>query len=244
MSGPYCRLYWSVMDDAKFDGIREDPRLFGSWALLLVVADMAWPVPAYVPPTIRRGDLAKLVDCGLIDRIDAHRFRVHGLDRERGERRQSARNAAALRWHSTGNAETMPSRAEHSRAEPSRTREGLPDLSPGAESAWEWATGRTVLASGAWVAEYLDDACRRHGTAKVVAAIEAARPSFDAIPEPRSLTVAVRAILDPLPRGDNGAAERAKSKRGVAATLRYTHDLGAHADQPHPDCPACAAVPA
>lgn len=110
MTGPYSRLYWSVMDDDKFDGIREDVRLFGSWSLLLVVADMAYPVPAYIPPTIPKSAVRRLVDCGLVDELPGHRFRVHGLEAERAKRTHSARNAAASRWHSDGNAETMPSR--------------------------------------------------------------------------------------------------------------------------------------
>jgi len=92
------------MDDEKFDGIREDVRLFGSWSLLLVVADMAWPAPAYIPPTVPRKAVARLSANGLIDLMDGHRFRVHGLASEREKRSQSARNAAAVRWQSEGNA--------------------------------------------------------------------------------------------------------------------------------------------
>lgn len=107
---PYSRVYWTVMDDEKFDGIREDVRLFGAWSLMLVVADMAWPAPAFVPPAVNRPTLARLVACGLIEDLPGKRFRVHGLAAEREKRSDSARNAAALRWQKNRNAESMPSR--------------------------------------------------------------------------------------------------------------------------------------
>lgn len=86
----YSRIYWSVMDDSKFDGIREDVRLFGSWSLLLVIADMAHPAPAYLPRTVPKAAITKLAEVGLIDLLGGHRYRVHGLDAERERRRASA----------------------------------------------------------------------------------------------------------------------------------------------------------
>jgi hypothetical protein len=106
-TGPYSRVYWSVMDDQKFDGIREDVRHFGSWTVLLIVADMAHPAPAFIPGTIPKASIRALSECGLIDLLSGGRFRVHGLASERGERTQSARNAAAKRWHSGSNADPM-----------------------------------------------------------------------------------------------------------------------------------------
>lgn len=89
---PYSRVYWSVMDDPKFDGIREDVRLFGSWSLLLIVADMAHPAPAYLPRTVPAKAVRQLADCGLVDLLAGHRFRIHGLDAERTRRRIAATN--------------------------------------------------------------------------------------------------------------------------------------------------------
>ena len=86
---PYSRVYWSVMDDPKFDGIRSDVRLFGSWSLLLVVADMAHPAPAFIPRTIPKAALTRLSEVGLIDLLDGHLYRIHGLTAER-ERRKAA----------------------------------------------------------------------------------------------------------------------------------------------------------
>lgn len=87
---PYSRVYWSVMDDPKFDGIRSDVRLFGSWSLLLVVADMAYPAPAFVPRTIPKAALAKLSSAGLIDLLEGHLYRIRGLTAERERRKVAA----------------------------------------------------------------------------------------------------------------------------------------------------------
>jgi hypothetical protein len=91
---PYSRVYWSVMEDAKFDGIREDVRHFGAWSLLLIVADMAWPAPAYVPQLIPRASLKALTEAGLVDPLSGGRFRIHGLDAERGRRRDAAQTGS------------------------------------------------------------------------------------------------------------------------------------------------------
>jgi 5-methylcytosine-specific restriction endonuclease McrA len=95
---PYSRVYWSVMDDPKFDGIREDLRLFGAWALLLILADMSYPAPAYFPRSTTPATVRKLADCGLIDLLTHGRYRMHGLEAERSRRSQSASQNSSLRW--------------------------------------------------------------------------------------------------------------------------------------------------
>lgn len=98
---PYSRVYWSVMDDDKFDGIREDVRHFGAWSLLLIVADMAWPAPAFVPAAVPKASYRLLVEAELIDSLSGGRFRVHGLDAERGRRSSNASASATARWSHT-----------------------------------------------------------------------------------------------------------------------------------------------
>jgi hypothetical protein len=86
---PYSRIYWTVLEDAKFDAIRSDMRHFGSWSLMLVIADMAYPAPAFIPPTVPKASLAALVDASLVDLLPARMYRIHGLQTER-ERRAAA----------------------------------------------------------------------------------------------------------------------------------------------------------
>jgi hypothetical protein len=87
---PYSRVYWSVMHDSKFDGIRNDCRLIGAWLLLLLQADAAWPHPAYIPPTVSRSSFRRLVETTLVDELPGHLYRIHGLEGERQRRKESA----------------------------------------------------------------------------------------------------------------------------------------------------------
>lgn len=86
---PYSRVYWRVLNDERFDEIRSDMRHFGSWTLMLIVADMAYPAPAFVPSTVPRASLRKLVDSGLIETLKGGLYHVHGLKAERDRRSPS-----------------------------------------------------------------------------------------------------------------------------------------------------------
>ena len=87
---PYSRVYWSVMDDPKFDGIYEDDAAFALWMRLLMNADALWPAPAPLHRTAKARPLAKLVEAGIVDLLPRDRYRIHGLDSERGRRRDAA----------------------------------------------------------------------------------------------------------------------------------------------------------
>ena len=77
---PYSRVYWSVMDDPKFDGIYDDDAAFALWMRLLMIADALWPSPAALPRTTRAKPLAKLVEAKLSDLLAKDRYRIRGLD--------------------------------------------------------------------------------------------------------------------------------------------------------------------
>lgn len=87
---PYSRVYWSVLEDEKFNEIRTDLRLFGAWTLMLVVADMAYPSPAFVPPTVPKRAQNALVGVGLVELLPGSLYRVCGLKRERERRALAA----------------------------------------------------------------------------------------------------------------------------------------------------------
>lgn len=129
---PYSRVYWSIIDDRKFVDIYDDDAALSLWLRLLIAADALWPAPAPLPRGTRSKPLAKLVDARLIVLLPGDRYKVHGLDKERGKRTDSARNAAASRWHTSRSNDTDARRDETSRdelnkdetsqAEPTRTR--------------------------------------------------------------------------------------------------------------------------
>ena len=122
----YVRVYQTVVDDPKFAGIYDDDHHFSTWVRLLMAADAIWPASCPIPFGTRKASLTALVDAGIVDLGTGNRFRIRGLDKEREERSKSARNAAAMRWHSDRNADPMPSRAEQSKAEPSRAVAPMP----------------------------------------------------------------------------------------------------------------------
>lgn len=126
MSDPYSRIYWRVMEDEEFDGVREDVRLFGSWALMLVVADMAYPAPAFIPPTVPRAAVKRLAVAELVELLPGHRYRIRGHEKERAKRSESGRNAAAVRWQSG----PIASKAEQRKAEQSTPRAGARNGAP------------------------------------------------------------------------------------------------------------------
>lgn len=87
---PYSRVYWSVIDDPKFDSVYDDDRKLATWLRLLIIADQSHPASANIPAGTHRASVAALAKCGLIDLGTSSRYRVHGLDAERDRRRQAA----------------------------------------------------------------------------------------------------------------------------------------------------------
>lgn len=88
---PYSRVYWSIVDDPKFVPIYDDDHHMATWLRLLIAADALWPASCPIPGNARKSSVSALVKAGLIDLGTGYRFRVHGLDAERGRRRDAAR---------------------------------------------------------------------------------------------------------------------------------------------------------
>lgn len=96
----YSRVYHSIVDDPRFDLVYSNDPALAAWLRLLLVADAMYPAPAPLPRTVRAKALDVLVTAGLVELVGSEHYRIHGLASERDKRSQSARNAAALRWHS------------------------------------------------------------------------------------------------------------------------------------------------
>lgn len=116
----FARFYY---DDfiAEYPAVYADDALLSSWLRLLVIAEKMWPMAPEVPRSVRPRPLSLLIDAGLVAMTGEHCYRIRGLDAERTRRRNAARNAAAQRWQSDGNAdapaEAMPRRDEERRGE-------------------------------------------------------------------------------------------------------------------------------
>jgi hypothetical protein len=146
---PYCRVYWEAIDDPKFRDVWDDDGRLAWWLRLLVAADMAWPASANIPRRVKQPVLDSLVAAGLVDLENGDRYRIHGLDAERGGRARMAADAAAARWssvvppddprHPSGDADRTPSASgRHSgpdpagdaQAKPSRAKPSRDESSP------------------------------------------------------------------------------------------------------------------
>lgn len=88
---PYSRVYWAIADDPKFGTIYDSNDHLATWLRLLMLADGQWPASPPVPANAKKSSLKALADAGLIDFISGGRYRIHGLDAERGRRREAAR---------------------------------------------------------------------------------------------------------------------------------------------------------
>jgi hypothetical protein len=121
----YVRLYYSIIDDPKFEAVYGDDAAWAAYTRLLMLADSMWPASPPVPKSCKPGAFRKLVAEGIVDVLPGHKFRIHGLDAERARRKESAvRSATARRTPSERSANAFgvhqlaePSKAEHSQAE-------------------------------------------------------------------------------------------------------------------------------
>lgn len=243
---PYCRVYYSIVDDPKFANVYDDDRALAAWLRLLIVADMAWPQSAHMPSTTNRKAVAILVGAGLVDIQSGGRYRIHGLDAERNRRADSARAGSSSRWganamqtHSERNANGMqrhpdngmPRARGHASVSPlvsdsvSDSEEGGPGETAPLFQAIAYIEERTRRSFGytpgskAW--DTLSADIETLGWPKVHAAMLRVKEPF---PDVAQLVFGASRLLHPIPKAspEDQAAERDQSHfdRGVAATQR------------------------
>jgi len=102
----FARVYYDDLI-AEYPEVYADDSLLSTWLRLLVLAEKHWPTLPEVPRSVRHRPLARLVEVGLVIEVHPHCYRIRGLDAERTRRQHAARNAAAQRWQSDGNADRI-----------------------------------------------------------------------------------------------------------------------------------------
>ena len=128
----YCRVYHSIIDDAKFAAVYQDDRRLALWLRLLIGADQAYPAPAVLQRSANMLALAHLVEVRLVELVGSDHYRICGLAAERTARSNASRIAARMRWDGSRNAGayasamgktslTEPSRAKPSQGSAKRT---------------------------------------------------------------------------------------------------------------------------
>ena len=181
----HIRIYYSIIDDAKFDDIRGDDHHFSTWVRLLMAADSVWPASADLPATARKSSIAALEAAGIIDLMKGSRFRIHGLDAERERRSAQPTQAARTRWQNadalrsdsgrTALAGTPAMRTEHSNSraeeEHSNSGNGYPtdDARDSQDRYYELTLYRPW---GIWSGDALLAAERDYGRAETIAALD------------------------------------------------------------------------
>lgn len=173
----YARVYFDRIErDPKFDGIRSNRALYGSWLLLLQEAEKAWPSPAFPPPTnwVPKREFALFVDRGIIDMTSDGRYFMHGLATIRAERSVRASTAAHARWDAGRNADSSASGIANASAprmpstdKTSTDKTSTADAHDPADTYWS-VTGRYPTEK---VLAWIDDLAAQYGAAVVTTAI-------------------------------------------------------------------------
>jgi len=168
---PYSRVYWSIIDDEKFEKVYDDDRHLACWLRLLIAADQAWPASAHIPATARRSSVNALVEAGIVDLTTGGRYRIHGLDKERGERKRMATTRGPNGDRTVPgrgpNGFTVSDLAEPSQAEPSLAE---PSRDP-ADIYWQ-LTGKYPHGKSL---EWIDGLTTQYGSERTIAALTVAQ---------------------------------------------------------------------
>jgi hypothetical protein len=211
---PYSRVYWTIRADDRLAGIYPDNHHLATWLRLLIAADMAWPAPADVPSTARKASVEYLAEAGVIELLAGGLFRFHGLDAERGRRRDAARRGPD---GSPDGTQLGPKREADETQMPPRARPPLGSARLSSSSSTEGGVGETTeddaavalhARSGTFpsskVVTWLNEIADRHGESRLTAAIRVTPMDGRTVPD------YIRAVVDGL-RAQDHAAERAEA---------------------------------
>ena len=248
----YVRVYYSIVDDERFAGVYDTP-LLATWLRLLMVADAMWPATAYLPATERRASVQVLVDRGLVELLGNGRFRIHGLDAERGRRSESAAVGGRARQRAlserSANAVPTLSLDETSRAKQSKSTDAsLSDDRRADLDAW-LAVKFRIPTEGQ--RRFLDTYCR---VFDVTGPDRAAQLIYANSADPIAALKADLAAFQAKRIAEARAAERPKPRHrpspgltGVNAEIAKLvfandHESGRHAGEPDPACHLCEAT--
>lgn len=258
----YSRVYWTIVDDTKFDSIYDHDAHLAAWLRLLLIADQTYPASGQLPAGVKRASVKALVDAGLID-LSGSRFRIHGLDAERKRRSEPARASAIARWSQTERI------ANAERTQTERTANGMLDEDEtrtrrGRESAratndpWD-APEQEALA---WLAKHGCDvrpgngyhqklilAVEQHGINAVIGKLDRLAEAgvhagdtkgflFGAID---ALNAANRPNLREVAQAEREEVRTEDLQRRLQRTKAAAHDNGFHAE-PAKGCPKCENV--
>lgn len=203
---PYSRVYWTIRNDDRLATIYPNDAHLAAWLRLLIAADMAWPAPADIPASIRRPSLRALCDAGIIELLPSGLFHFHGLDTERGRRREAAQASAGYRTgteRAAAGRRPVPIRAPdgelaEKRREETRRDETVTAREDAGEAdvlGWLASHGCHVTPNGNGLHQKIGRLVDQHGSELVLATFEA----MGALREARQYVLGADDRLNPLP---------------------------------------------
>ena len=238
----YVRVYYSVIDDPRFEHVYADDAALAAWLRMLLDADAMWPASASLPRGLTRRVLRVLCESGLIE-VSADRFRIHGLDAERQRRAEAGRvgGLASGRSRAPGTVHERSSNGpsnerstvgatksnldEHRRAETStrgQARAGAREASTAAETDPEQSVVRWLAAHGAPLDPNGNGMHRRlirlvdaHGADRVLATFA----ELGDLHEARQYVLGADNALNPIP--SIGPAAPTDEQRAAAAVAAF-----------------------
>jgi hypothetical protein len=255
----YSRVYWSIVDDPKFETIYDNDAHLAAWLRLLLIADQAHPASAHLPASVRRSSVAALAAAGLID-VSGSRYRVHGLDAERAKRASFASHSGPRRdpdGTQTGperdrtGIQTQGLRRDETRRDKTResARENDPYADPEMEAVQWLAKHGCDIRPGNGYHRQLVTAVERHGATAVVGMLDRLSAAgvrngdtkgflFGAID---ALDGQSRPDLRVIEKEERVAEQEAAFNNRVTRTKRRMHENGQHTEPVH-GCPLCVTV--
>ena len=241
---PYVRVYYSIIDDPKFEGVYDDDTALATWLRLLLVADGTYPAPAPIPHGTRRRGLDRLVEARIVDLAPGNRFRMHGLASERQRRSLVGKAGADARWgadalptQSDSNADALPQHSGtqsaplHSTPSSSTPLHSDARARPNGEAPTEDQHALQTLAEDLTGQPYVladmnsklgQMASRQltvHGLAAVSQTWQMVADTVGGRPTLGQLVIGAGNVLDPPPRVTPQEAKKAE-KRAVIANIR------------------------
>ena len=128
----FARVYYDDMVRDHPD-VWRDNELLSTWLRMLVACEKSWPSLAEIPRSARPRAVARLVEFGMVTVTDQHHFGLRGFTSDRAARQDTARTAAAKRWHSESNADAMLIRERE--RERGKGEQGRRPLAPGGRAS-------------------------------------------------------------------------------------------------------------
>lgn len=263
---PYSRVYWTIVDDAKFASIFDNDSHLAAWLRLLLIAEQAHPASAHLPANVRKASVTALAEAGLIH-VTGSRYRLNGLKAERDRRSDAARvgglasgrsrsadqpltkrstNVPAPRERPLNEIEPRRDETRRDEDETPRATANDPYDDPEMEAVRWLAAHGCDIRPGNGYHRNLVTLVQAHGINAVIGMFDRLAGAGMKQGDTKGYVFGAKDALDARTRPDLKVLEKteraedvaARNRRSVERTKVLAHDNGFHLE-PNPGCPSC-----